>query len=33
MGLDEDMAVNTPNASFSLMFASDTLGWRLRVLA
>lgn len=33
MGLAEDLSVNTVNASFSLMFANDALGWRLRVLA
>lgn len=33
MGLNEDLSVNTANASFSLMFCDNTKGWRLRVLA
>lgn len=33
MGLAQDLSVDTVHSSFSLMFANDTLGWRLRVLA
>lgn len=33
MGLTEDLQVDTANASFSLMYADATRGWRLRVLA
>lgn len=33
MSLTEDLSVNSANASFSLMFADNSKGWRLRVLA
>lgn len=30
MGLNEDMTIDTPNASFGLAFCDDTRGWRIR---
>jgi len=33
MGLAEDLTIDKVNSSFSLMFANDAKGWRLRVLA